>query len=73
MTEEVKVPAAKPKAPAKPTPERKTSEGLRVKVTGSRNMVQPSTGTIIYIGDETLIENDGWAQNQLNAGLLEKV
>lgn len=68
MTEEVKT---KPVPKAKPAP--KAPAGIRVQVTGKRHMVQPSTRTAIYPGETTLIEQDGWAENQLAAGLLVKV
>lgn len=73
MTEEVKTKPVPKAKPAPKAPVEKGPAGIRVQVTGKRHMVQPSTRTVIYPGETTLIEQDGWAENQLAAGLLVKV
>lgn len=63
--EDVKVEGVKVKA--------KAPAGITVKNLRKTWFVQPSTQTRIGVGAEVLIANDGWAQNQIDAGFFEVV
>lgn len=51
----------------------KTPAGITVRNLRKTWFVQPSTQTRINVGAEVLIANDGWAQNQIDAGFFEVV
>ena len=51
----------------------KVEVGVKVKNVRKTYFRQESTGTFIGAGETKVLANDSWLQNQIRAGLLEKV